>query len=45
MGDRIALRLGRHDMNVFRTIDEAGRRPVVHVAGKHPAVRSALGRR
>jgi len=23
-------------MNVFRTIDEEGRRPVVHVAGKHP---------
>ena len=23
-------------MNVFRTIDQDGRRPVVHVAGKHP---------
>jgi hypothetical protein len=23
-------------MNVFRTIDEDGRRPIVHVAGKHP---------
>lgn len=35
MGDRIALRLGRSDMNVFTTIDEVGRRPVVHVAGRH----------
>src|SRR6267378_4253228 len=24
-------------MNVFRTIDRAGERPVVHVAGRHPA--------
>ncbi len=35
MADRISLRLGRRDMNVFRTIDEPGRRPVVHVAGRH----------
>jgi len=35
VADRISLRLGRRDMNVFRTIDEEGRRPVVHVAGKH----------
>jgi transposase len=37
VADRISLRLGRSDMNVFSTIDEPGRRPVVHVAGKHPA--------
>lgn len=37
MADRISLRLGRSDMNVLSTIDEPGRRPVVHVAGKHPA--------
>lgn len=37
MGDGIALRLRRRDMNVFRTIDEEGKRPVVHVAGRHAA--------
>lgn len=37
MSDRICLRLGRRDMAVFRTIDQPGRRPVVHVAGRHPA--------
>ncbi len=37
MADGINLRLRRRDMNVFRTIDEEGRRPVVHVAGRHPA--------
>ncbi len=36
MADGINLRLRRRDMNVFRTIDEDGRRPVVHVAGRHP---------
>ena len=36
MGDRISLRLGRRDMNVFTTIDKVGCRPVVHVAGRHP---------
>ena len=37
MADGINLRLGRRDMNVFRTIDRAGERPVVHVAGRYPA--------
>jgi hypothetical protein len=37
VGDGINLRLGRRDMNVFRTMDRAGERPVVHVAGRHPA--------
>jgi transposase len=37
VGDRIALRLGRRDMNVFRTIDEEGKVPVVHVAGRQVA--------
>ena len=37
MADGINLRLGRRDMNVFRTIDRAGERPVVHVAGRHLA--------
>ena len=36
MADGINLRLRRRDMNVFRTIDQDGRRPVAHVAGKHP---------
>ena len=36
MADRICLRLRRNDMNVFSTIDEPGRRPIVHVAGRHP---------
>jgi len=35
VADRISLRLCRRDMNVFRTIDEPGHRPIVHVAGKH----------
>jgi len=34
--DRISLRLGRGDMKVFSTT-ETGARPVVHVAGRHPA--------
>jgi hypothetical protein len=37
VADGINLRLGRRDMNVFRTIDRAGERPVVHVAGRHLA--------
>lgn len=37
MADRISLRLRRNDMNVFKTLDEVGSRPIVHVAGKHPA--------
>lgn len=38
MGDRIALRLGRADLRVFRTIDEDdGKLPVVHVAGRSAA--------
>ena len=36
VADRISLRLRRKDMNVFTTIEELGRRPVVHVAGRHP---------
>lgn len=36
MSDRISLRLGRRDMNVFTTIDKPGAPPVVHVAGRHP---------
>jgi transposase len=36
VADGINLRLRRRDMNVFRTIDQDDRRPVVHVAGKHP---------
>lgn len=35
VSDRICLRLGRRDMNTFATIDKAGARPVVHVAGRH----------
>lgn len=37
MADGINLRLRRRDMNVFRTIDEEGKRLIVHVAGRHPA--------
>lgn len=36
MADGINLRLRRRDMNVFRTIDADGKRPIVHVAGRHP---------
>lgn len=36
MADRISLRLRRNDMNVLRTIDELGQRPIVHVAGSTP---------
>lgn len=36
MADGINLRLRRRDMNVFKTIDEEGKRPVIHVAGKFP---------
>ena len=36
MADGINLRLRRRDMNIFRAIDQDGRRPVVHVAGRHP---------
>jgi transposase len=36
VADGINLRLRRRDMNVFRTIDEDRRRPIVHVAGRHP---------
>ena len=34
MSDRINLSLRRADMVAFKTIEE-GRRPVVHVAGRH----------
>ena len=34
MADGIKLRLGRRDMNVFRTI-ETDAKVVVHVAGRH----------
>ncbi len=37
MADGIVLRLRRPDLNVFKTIDEVGRRPIVHVAGRQPA--------
>ncbi len=37
MADGIKLRLGRGDMNVFRTDDRVGERVRVHVAGRHPA--------
>jgi transposase len=37
VADRISLRLRRNDMNVFKTLDEVGRRPIVHVAGKYAA--------
>ncbi|MCA1681718.1 MAG: hypothetical protein LC700_00870, partial [Actinobacteria bacterium] len=36
MADGINLRLGRRDMNTFRTLDRPGQRVVVHVAGRHP---------
>jgi transposase len=35
MADRICLRLGRRDMNTFRTVEREGKLPVVHVAGRH----------
>ena len=35
MGDGINLRLGRRDMNTFRTEDRHGQRVRVHVAGRH----------
>lgn len=35
VADRICSRLRRRDMNVFGTIDEPGRRPIVHMAGRH----------
>src|SRR6516164_7822184 len=35
MSDRICLRLGRRDMNAFRTVERVGKLPVVHVAGRH----------
>lgn len=35
VADRICLRLGRRDMNVFATIDRVGCRPIVHVASRH----------
>jgi transposase len=35
VSDRINLSLRRADMVTFKTIDEEGRRPVVHVAGRH----------
>lgn len=37
MADGINLRLGRRDMNTFRTDDRPGERVRVHVAGRHPA--------
>jgi len=36
VADGINLRLGRRDMNTFRTLDRPGQRVVVHVAGRHP---------
>ena len=35
MADRICLRLGRRDMNTFRTVERERRPPLVHVAGRH----------
>ena len=35
MSDRICLRLGRRDMNTFRTVERDRKLPVVHVAGRH----------
>jgi hypothetical protein len=35
VSDRICLRLGRRAMNTVRTIEADGKRPVVHVAGRH----------
>ncbi len=35
MADRICLRLGRRDMNTFRTLERDGELPMVHVAGRH----------
>lgn len=35
MSDRICLRLGRGDMNTFRTLERDGELPMVHVAGRH----------
>lgn len=35
MADGICLRLGRRDMNTFRTLERAGKLPLVHVAGRH----------
>ena len=37
MADGINLRLGRRDMNTFRTHDRPGQRVKVHVAGRHAA--------
>jgi transposase len=37
VADGINLRLGRRDMNTFRTDDRPGERVRVHVAGRHPA--------
>ncbi|HVC24899.1 MAG TPA: hypothetical protein VND23_03995, partial [Acidimicrobiales bacterium] len=37
MADRINLSLRRADMVAFKTIDEEGQRPIVHVAGRHAA--------
>ena len=37
MADGINLRLGRRDMNTFRTHDRPGRRVRVHAAGRHAA--------
>ena len=36
MADGINLHLRRCDMNVFSTIDEDGKHPVMHVAGRLP---------
>lgn len=35
MSDRICLRLGRRDLNTFRTVERDGKLPVVHAAGRH----------
>jgi transposase len=35
VSDGICLRLGRRDMNTFRTVEREGQLPVVHVAGRH----------
>jgi len=47
VADRINLSLRRADMVAFRTIDDEGRRPIVHVAGRHAVAlaRAATARR
>jgi hypothetical protein len=35
MAEGLCLRLGRRDMNTFRTVEREGKLPVVHVADDH----------